>query len=66
MCSSYVWNTSHLTLYVIGLQIEVQQRGRDGGNAGQFVMRQVQFNQGGDVESPRFDFATFQTALTQT
>lgn len=50
-------------MYVVGFQVEVLQGGGNSGNAAEFVVRQVQFYQAGDVEDPRLDF--LQAAVTQ-
>lgn len=50
-------------MYLVGLQVEVLQGGGNSGNAGEFVVRQVQFHQAGEVEDLRLDF--LQAAVTQ-
>lgn len=50
-------------MYLVGLQVEVLQGGRNSRNAAEFVVRQVQFHQAGDVEDLRPD--VLQAAVTQ-
>ncbi len=54
----------HLTLYFIGLQVEVLQGGGDCGGGSKFVIRKVQFHQAGEVEDLRVNAAALQTAVT--
>lgn len=54
-----------LTLYLIGFQVEVLQGGGHRGDACQFVVGQVQFHQGREVEGLRVNVATFQERLAQ-
>lgn len=54
----------HLTLYFIGLQVEVLQGGGDCGNGCKFVIRKVQFHQAGEVEDLWADAAALQTTVT--
>lgn len=50
-------------MYLVGLQVEVLQGGGNGGNAAEFVVRQVQFHQAADVEDLWLDL--LQAAVTQ-
>lgn len=54
----------HLTLYFIGLQVEVLQGGGDCGNGCKFVIRKVQFHQAGEVEDLWANAAALQTTVT--
>lgn len=53
-----------LTLYFIGLQVEVLQGGGYGRNGSKVVIRKVQFHQTGEVEDPWMDAAALQTTVT--
>lgn len=50
-------------MYLVGLQVEVLQRGGNNRNAAELVVRQVQFHQAGDVEDLWLDL--LQAAVAQ-
>ena len=54
-----------LTLYLVGLQVEVLQAGVHGGRDGQPVVRQVQLHQRGRVERRRVDAGALQATAAQ-
>lgn len=53
----------HLTLYFIGLQVEVLQGGGDCWGSCKFVMRKVQFHQAGEVEDLWVDAVALQATV---
>lgn len=54
-----------LTLYLVGLQVEVLQGGGDCGSGTKFVIRKVQFHQTGEVEDLRVHALDLQTTATE-
>lgn len=66
VCACFLCEGMQLTLYLIGLQVEVLQGGGYSRNGGKVVIRKVQFHQTGEIEDLWMDAAALQTTVTQT